>query len=848
MNLIRFCMALCLATWVVEFAQSQDRRGPFTQAPRSVRGREVDQLHVRLDLKIDLDAETIVGTATHTLKPFKELQEIRFDAADMRIDKVILADLVLKHERKGNQLIIHLDKAYPAGEELGVAIDYNIAQPRFGAHFVTPDESEPNQSKMVWTQSEPEYAQYWFPCVDSPSDRITSEIVATVPANYFVLSNGELTSKEMNPDGTQVWHWVQRKSHVPYLMSVVAGIFESYEQSWQGIPIVSYVPQGRLADAERSFVKTAAMMQFYSERFGYKYPWPKYAQICVDEYNWGGMEHTSATTLNLQTLHDARAHLDVSSVNLVAHELVHQWFGDLMTCKDWGELWLNESFATYFANVWRAHDLGPEEAAWARYREAQRYKGEDKQYRRSIVNYQYNAPHHMFDNHSYPKGARVLHMLRFVLGEEGFWAAIRRYTEINQFRTVETADFRIAIEDATGQGINWFFDQWLYHGGHPEYEVNWRWDQATKSVVLSVRQTQTVDETTPLFKMPIEIEIGTSSGSDMRRIEVSRAEETFHFQLANRPTRVCFDPRDWILKDLTFKKSKEELIHQLQASPFTMSRIRAIQELEESIKEKDVVSALCAGLSGDAFWAVRQQAAKSLGKASSDAARASLITAALKDEKSFVRRDAIKSLRSFKHDKTRDALHEVIQTDKSYYAIAEALRSIIAVDPENCEAQLLAALDTKSHRNVVLKAACDGLVERQCKDAVPRLEKELEDNLTPGRRMAVISGLARLRPDNAASIDLLYQQLTNDRSHVRKAAVTAIVKIGDPAGIDALLSRRSQEPSLFLVEDIDKAVEDLRAKERDLEKLQKETESLRKQNQRLEERLKKLENAAKKTS
>jgi aminopeptidase N len=327
---------------------------------------------------------------------------------------------------------------------------------------------------MVWTQNEPEYAQYWFPCIDSPTDRLISETLVTVPDGFVVLSNGALQGKQKNADGTLTWHWAQKRSHVAYLISVVAGDFEALEQKWGDIPIVSYVPRGRLADAPRSFEKTPEMMRLFSEKIGYRYPWEKYAQICVDEYMWGGMEHTSATTLNLGTLHDERAHLDVSSDNLVSHELAHQWWGDLLTCKDWGELWLNESFATYFATLWTEHDLGNDEAAWERHEEAESYLDEDKRYRRPIVSYRYDNPNAMFDNHSYPKGGRVLHMLRFELGDERFWRSLNRYCTVNQYRTVETADLRTAVEESTGQGMTWFFDQWLYHGGHPEFEVAWR--------------------------------------------------------------------------------------------------------------------------------------------------------------------------------------------------------------------------------------------------------------------------------------------------------------------------------------------------------------------------------------
>ena len=237
-------------------AAAQDRRGPFTQPPRSVRSRDFDQQHLRLELAFDWDKRQVRGRAVHTLQPYKALRSITFDAAEMKISSVAAVSgktdekatrRALKYQSKANKLSITLDRQYDVGDTLMLEVEYLVDKPAHGAHFVVPDKNEPDQPKMVWTQNEPEYAQYWFPCTDSPTDRLTSEIIATVPKEFFVLSNGSLESKTDNGDGTQTWHWSQKKSHVAYLISVVAGDFEGYEQEWNGIPIVSYVPRGRLA-------------------------------------------------------------------------------------------------------------------------------------------------------------------------------------------------------------------------------------------------------------------------------------------------------------------------------------------------------------------------------------------------------------------------------------------------------------------------------------------------------------------------------------------------------------------------------------------------------------------------
>ena len=847
----RFLLVLFLALFMGSRGLDQQRIGPFTQPPRSVRSRVIDQQHVKLELQFDWGKQEMKGRASHTLSLLAPASTVELDAADMVIGEINLAteetanpSQKLQKQHQGDKLTIQLGREYPAGQKLHLVIDYTVTKPRHGVHFVIPDASEPSQPKMVWTQSEPEDARYWFPCFDSPSDRLTSEIVTVAPANFVVLSNGTLEGKKDNGDKTATWHWSQTKSHSPYLISVVAGDFEVLEQAWDGIPVLSYVPRGRLADAPRSFEKTPAMMQFFSEKIGYRYPWPKYAQICVDEYAWGGMEHTSATTLNLNTLHDERAHQDVSSINLVAHELAHQWWGDLLTCKDWGELWLNESFATYFATLWREHDEGWDEAAWERHREAESYFGEDARYRRSIVNYKYNSPMNMFDSHSYPKGGRVLHMLRFELGDDSFWRALRRYAEVNQFRTVETADLRIAIEDATGQGMSWFFDQWVYHGGHPEFAVGWEWDAANKDVRLAVKQTQKVDETTPLFRTSAEIEIALPGETLTRRIQITKAEETYHFQVKERPARVCFDPRDWILKKLTFSKSKEELLDQLANDKNVMCRLQAVQGLAEHKDDPQVAAALQSAAGKDPFWGIRQETMKVIGKMNGDAARKALIAAAKDDPKSFVRRDAISALGNFAHDESRTTLREIYHKDGSYYAAGEVLRALVKIDREHVREELLAALDRPSHHEVILQAACDGLVEIKSSEAADKIGALLKTPLTPQRRVILLGALARLKTEDAALVKQVEEQLDNDRVDVRKAAIASLVALGQPAAIPALQARRAREGHPGTVNAIDEAIAKLREKEKSAEELRKEVDSLRKKNDDLEQRLKKLEAAA----
>jgi aminopeptidase N len=346
---------------------------------------------------------------------------------------------------------------------------------------------------------------------------------------------------------------------------------------------------------------------------------------------------------------------------------------------------------------------------------------------------------------------------------------------------------------------------------------------------------------TPLFRMSAEIEIATPAGTKMRRVSLSKAEETLHFDAEERPTRVVFDPRDWILKKLTFPKSKEELLDQLANDEHMPARIQAVEGLGERVADEDVIAALARALDSDAFFGVRQEAANALGKAKGDAARQALVQAATDDAKSFVRREALQSLHNFAHDEARAAARTAIAKDDSYYAAAEALKCLVKIDRDGCRSDLLRALAQSSHDEVILRAAGDGLVELKDSAAADAIARLLDEPVSPERRGVLIATLARLRPDDAAALDRLHALLDNSRPHVRRAAIEALGQIGSADSLDKLLARRDREELPGLINAIDQAADKTRERLKQPEALRKELEQLRKQNDQLEQRLKKLE-------
>lgn len=847
----RFLIILTLILFCIAASGLADRRGPFDKPARSVRSRTFDVSHTRNTLAFDFAKSAAAGSVTHTLKLFDAADTLEFDANRMTIQSASIQidqakPLNVKFDKHPGKLVLHLDKQYPVGQALTVTIAYRLDQPRHGLYFIIPDKHEPQQPQMVYSQSEPNLASHWFPCFDSPNDRMSSEFIATVPGDMFALSNGRLLTNTQNPDGTRTFHWKQEKDHPAYLISIVAGHFEPFEQNWDGIPVISYVPKGRLEQARRSFEKTPAMMAYFSKALDYRYPWEKYAQICVDEYMWGGMEHTSATTLNLDTLHDEKAHLDVSSDGLVAHELAHQWFGDLITCKDWGELWLNESFATYFESLWREQDLGWDEAAWERHGHAKEYLSEDSgQYRRPLATYQYPSPDAMFDSHTYPKGARVLHHLRFVLGEEQFWRAIRHYVKKHAHTVVESADLRVAIEEATGQSLNWFFDQWVHRGGHPDFVVSHFYDSKTRRLSVKVRQTQQPDALTPIFRTPVDIDITVGDKTITRRVEITQAEHTFDFEVQARPRRVCFDPRDFILKTLKHEKPIEEWVDQLAADPNVTCRLQAVWALESYRPDPMARDALIKALKGDTFWAVRQEAATILGKFNGEEVRKALLAAATGDIKSFVRRAALAPLDRFAHTETTAALRSVIKSDPSYYAVAESLRTLVRLDRAGAAADLTAALERSSHKEEILRAVCDGLVELRDVASVEKLLKLAAPPSTHHRRQAIFNALARLGRGNKEVGQFMIGQLDDARLSVRRSAAGALAQLRDLDAIEPLLKRRDKETRQSMLETIDSSVKQLRSSS-ELSTLQQEVETLRRQSRTLEEKVRRIEDNARK--
>jgi aminopeptidase N len=653
----------------------------------------------RIAAHIDMAKGEIAGEETVRLRALQPgFREFYLNSAQLQIDRVVLAGKQaqpqpLAFRLEGDRLWIRLAAESAPAELLEVHITYHgnpegRAFPDAGLSFIRPDASMPTRPLEVWSYGWPQNNHFWFPCWDYPNDKSTSEVILTVPEPLSVVSNGKLVN-EQHGDGQATFDWVEQVPHSAYLISIAVGPWKKYSQTYNSKPVDYYVPPSTdEATAMRSFGLTPDMMGFYSNLFGVEYPYEKYAQTADHNFG-GGTENISATSLAESTLHDARAEQDYPSIDLVSHELAHQWFGDLVTEYSWDEAWLSEGFATFSAALYRGHHDGNDEFRYQIWRDQQTAMGEDtSRYRRPIVDRHYAKPWDILDRTTYQKGAAVLDMLRYVVDEEveqrpspqePFFRALQNYLITYRAKNVDTQNLIDTIRQTTGMELNWFFDEWIAKGGYPQYAVETHYDATVRQIQVTVRQTQTVDAVTPLFDMPVQLAFYGAQGQQQQAIvRVRSKEETFTLPLEFQPQWVDFDPEDHIYKTLTMGEPMEALIARGERDRSMTSRLWAAEQLGH-VGEGDkaqAIEALTAMLAHDPFYGVRMACAVSLGQLGGPSATTALLTA-LRQPDSRVRTAALEALSPYASDvrvfpQIVRALHE----DDSYAAQAAAAQDL----------------------------------------------------------------------------------------------------------------------------------------------------------------------------
>jgi aminopeptidase N len=550
-------------------------------------------------------------------------------------------------------------------------------------------------------------------------------------------------------DGTKTWDWKQSEPLSSYLISAIAGDFVEKEDSWRGIPLRYVVPRGQEAKIDTSFSHTKEMLDLFSDKLGVTYPWSQYAQTFVDDFVEGGMENTSATTLTVRELvNPALANENRTGADFVeSHELSHQWFGDLVTCKDWANLWLNEGFATFFEHYWTEQHYGADEAAYEFWREQGRWFREKRLYTIPIIYHNFSDSDENAGN-IYTKGGWVLKMLRQKLGDADFFRALHNYLDTNRGQNVVTADLEKAIEGATSVNTDEFFHQWVYRAGAPQFQVSYSYDDAAHQVKLDVNQTQKAEGLVGVFDVDLDVEVATASGKKTYPIEVSQATQSFTFPADSAPQMVLFDKGDQILKQLDFKKSPAELIYQLQHADLVPDRADAAEALASVKDDSSVVAALGEAAQHDPFWGIRVEALRALGKIGSSNAEHAIFPAS-NDDKPWVREVAVEQLGNFKDDSSlASKLGKIAADEKAYRVRAAALGALAEIKAPDTYSILTAAAKSNSPDNVIRDAALRAFGRLDDDRAVPLLlEWSGTGQDTHTRQVAMLS-LARLDKQN----------------------------------------------------------------------------------------------------
>ena len=792
--------------------------------------RDYDTRHIALDLHFDWEREQVLGTATITFAPLtSNLGRVEFDAANMTFTSVTLesgAELRFEADKAREKLRVTLDRVYQPADVLTVTIAYHTNGPtaesvmgQGGLTFIKPTPEEPNRPRQIWSQGESEWNHQWFPCFDHPNDFVTSELIATVEKPYTVISNGRLIGKTATPNGMQTFHWKMDEPHATYLSSIVVGDFATVEQSYKSVPIVSYVYRDQVEEAKVTVARVPEMMKFFEERTGVKFPYATYGQSFVHGFG-GGMENITATTLSDQTIHDARSEIDRSEDGLLSHELAHSWFGNDVTCRNWSDVWLNEGFATYLAGLWTEHSVGHEDFLYLH------MKGDQEGYlnawakgvRRPIVTKNYREPDALFDVYSYARSAAVLHMLRKWLGEDQWWRALNYYLRKHAHQPVETEEFRIAIEEATGKSFEWFFDEWVYKMGHPVFLVTQDFDSRERTLTLKVKQQQRIDPDsgfpqTKYFETPVEIEIVTEGKTRVERVKLeAKEEQSISFAVDSQPLLVNFDYGSTLIKELIFEKPTEALIYQLRFDEDMTGRLWALDQLAARARKKEtpeldrnqISAAIGLAVKGDEFWGVREQAAQVMSEFAGNDARVVLVDA-LKDKDPRVRKAAVTSLGKRRDPSLADTFVELLR-DRSYATIRAASIALGATKSDRAYDLLRQLTSVASWRNSIRASALAGLAVLGDSRALDLGLRYATSTNPVDVRLAALAllgsvgrGDARVLPEISEAFE---RAVLSGSTTSTDATAKALVELGDPKALKVFEDARNnaKKPELrFLI-------------------------------------------------
>jgi aminopeptidase N len=655
-----------------------------------------DLVHTRLDVRFDYEKSYLYGKAWITLKPhFYATDSLSLDAKGMEIKELSVVNgshrRSLKYNYDGSTLNIHLDKTYRSTENYTIYIDYTSKPNELkvqgsaaitdakGLYFINPRGLDKNKPTEIWTQGETESNSAWFPTIDKPDQKCTEEISMTVPAKYITLSNGKLVSQIKNADNTRTDTWKMDQPHSPYLFFMGVGDYAIIRDSYKGKEVNYYVEKDYAPVARKIFGLTPEMMGFYSSVLGVEYPWPKYSQMTARDYVSGAMENTTATLLTDALQQDARQLADGNKYeDYIAHELFHQWFGDLVTTESWSNLTVNESFADFSETLWFEHKHGKDAGDATNYHEIEKYLADPQNATKDLVRFYYPDREAMFDAVTYSKGGRILNMLRNYVGDSAFFKSLNLYLETYKYKNAEAQNLRLAFEQVTGQDLNWYWNQWYYGSGHPIFDISYQYDDIKKMALVTINQTQATGK---IFRIPMAIDVYEGGIKKRHAVWLDKEKDSFYFPYHQRPDLINVDGDKIILCEKKDNKTLENFVYQYKHAGLYLDRREAIEYCVQNQNDSAARRLLMTALK-DPYFELRSLTMNRLdfdNPLVKSVSEPIIFDLAKNDPDRTVRGTALGFLGIYKQEKYKDLFLQDIH-DSSYTVAGNALISLSLLD------------------------------------------------------------------------------------------------------------------------------------------------------------------------
>ncbi|MEO6232131.1 MAG: M1 family metallopeptidase [Ferruginibacter sp.] len=688
-----FLLICLIAGYSLAMAQSEDspKDTAWEKIYRGSATKINDLVHTKLEVKFDYTKSWMYGKAWITLKPhFYATDSLTLDAKGMDVKEVSMikgaSKSNLKYKYDGTQLFITLNKTYKGGENYTIYIDYTAKPNELetkgslaitsakGLYFINPTEEEKDKPVQIWTQGETEANSVWMPTIDKPNQKSTEEIYMTVPSKYVTLSNGLLVSKKMNSDGTRTDYWKMDLPHAPYLFFMGVGDFSIIKDSYKGKEVSYYVEKSQAPFARGVFGYTPEMIGFFSTKLGVEFPWAKYSQIVGRDYVSGAMENTTATLHQESAYQNFRQLTEGNSwEETIAHELFHQWFGDLVTAESWSNLTVNESFANYSEYLWDEYKHGKDFADEHNLEDMQGYLQSGSE-SKDLVRFEYADKEDMFDAVSYNKGGRILNMLRNYVGDDAFFKSLNNYLTTNKFKSGEAGQLRLAFEEVTGEDMNWFWNQWYYGSGNPKVDISYSYDATAKKMFVYLKQTQAGDK---IFKLPMAIDIYNGKDKVRYKVWAENKADTFAFASSTEPSLVNVDADKVLLWQKTDNKSEGNYLFQYEHGANYMDRKEALDYLSKK-GMKEMADGLNDKFAGLRTLTVNRLSQSKFAKDEATIDKIEKLASTEKDKKT--KAAAIKFLANTKNSKYQ-SLYNKFVGDSSYSVAAAALEGLSALEP-----------------------------------------------------------------------------------------------------------------------------------------------------------------------